>query len=194
MTILAPASENEMRLILDWALNREQVSGIREQSSGPVIIRYPKTYIPQEISAFSQPIETGRGVWIKKCENAQICLCFTGSLYHEVQEAHTILKEQGVETDLYNLRFLKPVDEENLVNLLNSYKLTVFIEEGLKEGGFCEYAVSIAMLYKCTSDIKILAVSGNFQEKNKALGSRKELLSINNLNGKGISNAVMSNK
>jgi len=178
--ILCPASETELRLMLDWAL---------EQNSGPAVIRYPKAYCPQENTAFSTPIETGRGVLLSK-SGGNICLFFTGSLYREVQEAASILKEQGLDADLYNLRFVKPVDEEYLVSLINEYKLAVFIEEGIKEGGFGEYASALARQYDCKARTITLCAKSGFFEDDLALGTREELLAVNGLDGKGIAEQI----
>jgi len=181
MSILTPASENEMRLILNWALKNEK---------GPVIIRYPKAYCPEEIEAFSLPMELGRGVFVSKEKKSKVCLAFTGSLYREVLEAAQILKKNGIAADLYNLRFLKPIDENYLVTLINSYKLTVFIEEGAREGGFSEAACALALRHKCRGKTAILAAESDFLEKDRALGTREELLAENGLNGKGIAKTI----
>jgi 1-deoxy-D-xylulose-5-phosphate synthase len=174
-SILTPASGCEIPAMLDWAL---------ENAAGPVIIRYPKTLCPEESPAFSQPLETGRGVFISK--GGQICLAFTGSLYPQAAQAAAILKEKhNIQADLYNLRFIKPVDEKYLSSVLNGYKLVVFIEEGMKEGGFGEFAAS---LYP---NAVILAVESGFLEEDRALGSREQLLAINGLDGKGIAENVI---
>jgi len=178
--ILCPASEIELRLMLDWAL---------KQNSCPAVIRYPKTYCPQENTAFSAPIETGRGVLLSK-GGGSICLFFTGSLYREVQEAASILKEQGLDADLYNLRFVKPVDEDYLVSLINKYKLAVFIEEGIKEGGFSEYASAIAQQYDCKTRTIALCAKSSFIEDERTLGTREEILAANGLDGKGIAEQI----
>ena len=177
MTILAPASESELRAMMDWAL---------EKKDGPVIIRYPKAYCPAECPEFSQPVQTGRGVLIRGEEKGQICLFFTGSLYNEALDASQILKRQGIDVDLYNLRFLKPVDEDYTAGIMNEYKLIAVIEEGIKDGGIGEYLASLASLRNCKSKTLILAAEGNFFEGNKALGTREELLAENALDGKGI--------
>jgi len=156
--------------------------------SGPVIIRYPKAYCPQEDTAFSLPMETGRGVWVTKSGVARICLAFTGSLYKEASQAAAILKEREIEADLYNIRFLKPVDEEYLSGLMDNYKLVVFIEEGMREGGFGEYAAALAR--NCKAEVLVLAAESVFLEEERALGSREELLKINNLDGKGIAERI----
>jgi len=179
-SILCPASENEMRLMLDWAL---------EQDSGPVIIRYPKAYCPEQAHAFSLPVEKGRGVWLSK-NNGQICLIFTGSLYRQTLEAAAILKEQGIEADIYNLRFVKPIDEDYLAGFMNNYKLAVFIEEGIHEGGFGEYASALAQRNGCKARTAVLAAQSSFLEEERALGTREELLAENGLDGRGIAETV----
>ncbi|MDR1869653.1 MAG: 1-deoxy-D-xylulose-5-phosphate synthase [Treponema sp.] len=180
--ILSPASENEMRLMLDWALE--------QPSCGPVMLRYPKAYCPDEVPAFSQPVEAGRGVWLSK-GSGKICLLFTGSLYRETAQAAEILKEREIEADLYNLRFLKPVDEAYLAGLMNEYRLTVFIEEGIREGGFGEYAAALAKRLHCTAETAVFAVDSGFLEEDRALGTREELLALNGLDGKSIADRII---
>ena len=192
IAILAPASENELRLMLDWALkDRPSAAGDNFAGScaenaggcpaGPVVIRYPKACCPEEIAAFSLPLEWGRGVFVSGHRGErQICLAFTGSLYAEVLDAAAILAAEGIHADLYNLRFLKPVDEDYLVSLVNDYALMVFVEEGIAAGGFGEYAVSLAG----RQGKKALSLAA--REHFAALGTREELLSMNGLDGRGI--------
>jgi len=181
MTLLCPASDNEMKLMLDYGINRETC---------PVIIRYPKALCPQETEAFSQPLEKGRGTWVSMSGNNQVCLAFTGGLYREAVSAANLLKEQGIETDLYNLRFLRPVDEDYLADIMNKYKLVTFIEEGMREGGFGEYAQALARRRGCKAKTASFAVESVFLEEDLSLGSREELLAINQLNGKGIAETI----
>jgi len=181
MTILCPAGENEMRLMFYWAL---------EKDNGPVIIRYAKAYCPDENDFFLTPIETGRGVWVSKNGRNEVCLVFTGSLYQEVKDASILLKEKNIETDLYNLRFIKPLDEDYLVKIMNEYKYIFFIEEGINEGGFAEYAAALALQRRCSANVLVLTAKNNFLEQDKALGSREELLAINSLDAGGIAKTV----
>jgi 1-deoxy-D-xylulose-5-phosphate synthase len=176
MTILAPASGRELRDMLIWAL----------AEAGPVVIRYPKAACPLEEDAFSLPLEKGRGVFVHR-EDAPLCLAFTGSLYPQVREAADLLSRQGVEADLYNLRFLKPVDEDYLGNILRRYKMVVFIEEGIRQGGFGEYAACLAVRLDSPARILILGVEEGFV----AQGSREELLRFNGLDGPAIASVVL---
>jgi 1-deoxy-D-xylulose-5-phosphate synthase len=181
--ILAPSGESEMRLLLDWAI---------ENAAGPVIIRYPKAYCPDETHAFSLPPEKGRGVWVSKSGRGQVCLAFTGSLCAQAREAAAILKERGIAADLYNIRFLKPVDEDYLAGIFNSYELVCFAEEGMREGGFGEYAAALARRRNCVSAVVTAAVESGFLEDERALGTREELLALNGLDGGGIAGTIIS--
>jgi 1-deoxy-D-xylulose-5-phosphate synthase len=176
MTLLAPAGDSELRLMTDYVLN--------EKISGPAAIRYPKAYCPD--SGINIPLETGRGCWISKGEQKRLCLAFTGSLYNEAEKAAGLLKEKNIECDLYNLRFLKPVDENYLVSIMNEYEYMVFAEEGIREGGFGEYAASTAMRNNCGAKIAVLAVEGELLQKIGALGTREELLAAYGLDSCGI--------
>jgi 1-deoxy-D-xylulose-5-phosphate synthase len=184
MTILAPASEAELSLMLDWALNVDAGAADRG-APGPVMIRYPKSHCPEETPAFSLPLESGRGVWLRR-EGSRVCLAFTGSLYPEAFDAAERLAEHGLEPDLYNLRFLKPIDENYLAELLNSYELLAVIEEGIRDGGFGEYLAAFACQRNCRAEIAVLAVEGDFAIDGRALGTRAELLRLNGLDAEGI--------
>jgi 1-deoxy-D-xylulose-5-phosphate synthase len=88
--------------------------------------------------------------------------------------------------DLYNLRFLKPVDEAYLLDIMNHYDLLVFIEEGVKSGGFGEYAVELGVGHGCAARTLILGAGDSFAP----LGTRDELLEFSGLDGPGIAASV----
>ena len=180
MTILAPASENELRLMLDYALN----------SNGPVMIRYPRASCPSEMPVFSLPLEDGRGVWLRQTIGSKICLIFTGSLYPQIFDAFKLLDKNGIITDIYNLRFLKPLDEDYLLDIFNSYSLVAVIEEGIMKGGFAEHAVSLAHSNNCKAQTMILSVTEDFFTKGSSLGTREELLKEQRLDGAGIAGSI----
>jgi 1-deoxy-D-xylulose-5-phosphate synthase len=183
MRILCPAGAVELGLMLDWAL--------AVPHGGPVVIRYPKDRSPPEIPAFSRPLIEGRGVWIRggrAGEKASVCLAFTGGLYDEVLKAAALLDDAGIEADCYNLRFLKPVDEAYLAGIMDSYALTVFVEEGIREGGFGECALALARRWNCRGKVLTLAVEEGFA----GLGTRQELLRANRLDGSGIADYALT--
>jgi 1-deoxy-D-xylulose-5-phosphate synthase len=199
ITILAPACAGEFRLMLDWAL----------AASCPVAIRYPKALCPPDAeisgavevsrpaeSGVLAPIRRGRGVWLRggldgDTDGNGLCLAFTGGLYPQVREAAEFLAAEGIGARLYNLRFLKPVDEDYLLDILSCYETVVFIEEGVRSGGFGEYAAGLAFRRKDGSHeacarILILSAGDSFAGQ----GTREKLLRESGLDGRGIAAAV----
>jgi 1-deoxy-D-xylulose-5-phosphate synthase len=177
MTILAPAGAAELRRMLDWALGARE----RDGEAGPVMIRYPKALCPAEPPALSLPLEKGRGVWLSGgCEEGRLCLAFAGGLYREALDAARRLEAEGITADLYNLRFLKPVDEDYLADIMNRYAAVAFMEEGIQSGGFGEYAAELAQRRHCRSALAVFAAKGG------DLGTREELLRENRLDGEGL--------
>jgi 1-deoxy-D-xylulose-5-phosphate synthase len=180
MTVLAPAGETELRLMLDYALCLD----------GPAAIRYPKAMCPPDMPAMSLPVEHGRGVWPSREAGSRICLAFTGSLYPQALDAAKLLREKGIKADLYNLRFLKPVDEDYLEEIMNSYDTVVFAEEGIRDGSFGEYARSLARKCGCRAKILVLCAGADFAVRGNSLGTRAQLLSAAGLDGAGIAAGI----
>jgi 1-deoxy-D-xylulose-5-phosphate synthase len=197
MTILSPAFGEELSMMLKWALTQ----------SGPCAIRYPKAKAPFQAAPFQTepfqtepfqdgalapipPIETGRGAFVDfgTAAGEDVLAAFTGSLYPSICRAAQLLSEQNVKAGFYNLRFLKPVDEDYLAGLLNRYKTAVFVEEGVKNGGFGEYAAELARRKNCPAKIITL----NAGDRYLAQAGREELLAECGLDGDGIAASILS--
>ncbi len=105
MTVLCPASKKEMELMLDWAFKQ----------NSPIAIRYPKASCPKEIKEFEAEIKTGCGILIKKSAKSKTLIVCTGGIYSEAVEACNNLAHKEIFTDIYNLRFAKPIDKESFL-------------------------------------------------------------------------------
>ncbi|MDR3302017.1 MAG: 1-deoxy-D-xylulose-5-phosphate synthase [Spirochaetaceae bacterium] len=184
MTLLAPADAGELSLMLDWAL----------ALPSPCAIRYPKAPLPEPHPAFAVPLELGRGVLLKGggCggeagEKSALCLAFTGSLYPQALRAAELLAESGISCDLYNLRFLKPLDEDYLAALVSGYQHFYIIEEGCRCGGVGECIADLLLGKKLSGKIRTLNAGDQFY----AVGTREELLSLAGLDGEGIARCAL---
>jgi len=180
MTILAPAGESELRAMLGYALALDS----------PAMIRYPKAACPPELPEMSLPIERGRGVWLRRAPGSRVLVAFAGGLLPQALDALDLLRGEGIGADLYNLRFLKPVDEGYLEGALNSYDAAVFVEEGIGPGGFGEYVAALALTLGCRARVAALAAPEGFLCRESALGTREELLARTGLDGAGIARAA----
>lgn len=176
LILTAPASAAELELLLLWAAQRK----------APVVIRYPKASCPSEFPEFSLPVAEGRGVLLRcsdycdaetslllerNCGKKLLFVC-TGGIFSEVLTACRQLAFKNVFADIYNLRFIKPIDIEYFNEISRQYQSVVFAEDGMLAGGIGEY---LAVCYKkIVPDGKCIAVG--FPDQFLAQGKRSEVL------------------
>ncbi len=122
MTVLAPSDEGELRHALNYAINAQ----------GPIAIRYPRGACVEEIQENTKPFEEGARLLHEGKDVAILCV---GALASTALQACEILKEQGIYTSLYDMRFVQPIDKEAL-QAAKCAKLVVTLEENSLAGGF----------------------------------------------------------
>ena len=162
LTLLAPASAVELELCMKWAVEQNM----------PVVIRYPKSSCPTEQTAFATPIEEGRGVKVTEAENAKLLFVCTGGIFPEVLETSRLLLLKGIPNDIYNLRFLKPLDKKYFLKTVSDYKAVVFVEDGVRIGGIGTYLETL--IQEHFPDIKSLVCG--FPDSFLPQGKRSEVL------------------
>lgn len=185
VTLLAPASAEELKLFLRWATSQQL----------PVIIRYPKASCPPEMEAFSEPVVCGRGVLLenhlkKRDDEERVRRLFvcTGGIYPEVKEAVDVLEKRDVIVDIYNLRFLKPLDKQYFIEVASRYDCIVFVEDGIRIGGIGTYLES---LLQRSLEGKKTAVCG-FPDRFIAQGKRGEILEEAHLSPSHLARKMLS--
>ena len=166
LTFFSPASNREMELMLEWALNCE----------GPVMLRYPKKACPQEREAFSHPLESGKGVVLYSNKKSEILLVCLGSIYQEVQIALDILKDEGVYCDIYNVRFIKPFNSQYFLSIAKQYSYVFIFEDGSKIGGMSEYIEYVILKEMRFENWQVRVKSQAFPDSFLEQGTRDEIL------------------
>lgn len=184
ISILAPVSAEEMKLMFKWAFARR----------APVIVRYPKTTCPTEIPSFSFPIGEGRGVFAEQEGSDALIVC-TGGIYGEVHEAANILARKDSPVDIYNLRFIKPLDEEYFLEITNPYSSIVIVEDGIKTGGIAVYLEELLRSARPGLNVSSMAFPENIFDSGKGglpggVGSRQEILAAASLSPEHIAGEV----
>ena len=189
LEILSPVSQNDLKLCFDWAVDKGTC----------VVIRYPKLSCPTEFPQFSSPVELGRGIFVPCTEfvienvtekqleahKNKVLVVLTGGMYPEVQKAvRSVLLEDGY-ADMYILRFIKPFDESYFLELAKKYYGIVFVEDGVKIGGICEYLKSI-LAENGILNTKLLG----FDDKFFSHGTRDEILEAAGLSVNHIKRAI----
>ncbi|WP_310604041.1 1-deoxy-D-xylulose-5-phosphate synthase [Anaerosporobacter sp.] len=124
MTVMAPKNGQELESMLAFACTH----------NGPVAIRYPRGEIHLSLQEFKAPIEFGKSELLYKEEG--ILLLAYGNMVEVANHARKLLKEQGYQVSLVNVRFVAPLDEELLRELLPTHRFVVTLEENIESGGF----------------------------------------------------------
>lgn len=127
MTVMAPKNGNELSKMLEFAICN---------FNSPIAIRYPRGTIFDELNTFDEPIKFGKFEIIE--ETKDIALVVVGSMMQTAMKVRDRLLDKGYSVSLVNARFIKPIDEEGIINLSQNHKLIVTMEENVLSGGFGE--------------------------------------------------------
>ena len=125
--IAVPADELELR--------RAMYTGW-QQDSGPFIIRYPRGMGQGVEWKTAQPdiLPVGKGQ--RLAEGSGIAILAIGPMAYMAKEAAAqILEQDGKACSVYNMRYLKPLDEEILEEACTNCKGIVTVEDGSLKGG-----------------------------------------------------------
>lgn len=125
MTVMAPKDENELRRMLITALSLD----------GPAALRYPRgTAAGVPLTDDVQPIPLGKGEILR--EGGDVCFLAVGSMTANALQAAELLAADGIAAEVVNMRFVKPLDRELLIEAAGHAKLLVTVEENVLAGGF----------------------------------------------------------
>lgn len=130
MHILAPKNKWELSDMLKFAVNFD----------APIAIRYPRGTAYTGLKEFRAPVEYGKAEWIYK--ESQIALFAIGSMIKEAETVRDSLKKKGYSVSLINARFVKPIDEDAVLEACNNHEIIVTLEENVECGGFGEKVLS----------------------------------------------------
>jgi 1-deoxy-D-xylulose-5-phosphate synthase len=125
LVIMAPKDENELQHMLYTSVHHE----------GPVAIRYPRgAGEGVELSDTLQDLPVGKGELLR--EGADILLLPIGNRVMPAMEAATGLAKVGINAAVINPRFVKPLDNELILEWAERTGRIVTVEDNVRQGGF----------------------------------------------------------
>lgn len=126
MVLMMPKDENELRHMLKTAI---------EYNDGPIAVRYPRINAEGvEIDPLLKTIPIGTWEVLKEGES-EYALLAVGPMIKIAKEASELLIRDGIDVEIINARFIKPLDEAMLLRLAAQHKKLVVIEESAELGG-----------------------------------------------------------
>ncbi len=160
IVMMAPADATEVEPMLEFAL----------QHSSPTSIRYPKTSA-LTFDRPKQPIELGKAEVIRQGRDGTILA--VGAMVQQALAAADQLAAEGIETQVVNARFIKPLDVNLLKTVFKTSKFVVSLEEGALAGGYGSAVLETACEHGWdTRILRTIGIPDRFIEH----GERNELL------------------
>ncbi len=175
--IMAPKDEQELRNML--------FSAVYHYPNAPIAIRYPRGYgVGVEIERM-QHLPLGKSETLRL--GSDLAILAVGNMVHKANTAAEILEAQGISCEVVNARFVKPLDNEMLDDVLSRFDTIITIEEGQKIGGFGSAVLEYCNEFGTSKPrVLVLGLPDNFIEH----GTQEELLEDLHLDAKGISNSI----
>ena len=126
LVLMMPKDENELRRMLKTAVDYDE---------GPIAVRYPRINgLGVPLDAEPKPLPIGKWETVREGDYAVVLAI--GPMVQVAEEAAELLKREGVSVRVVNARFIKPLDEQMLLDLAQERLPMLVLEEAAVAGGF----------------------------------------------------------
>ncbi len=176
IVIMAPKDEAELRNMLYTAVNYKD---------GPIVIRYPRgSALGVGVKEGFDLLEIGKAEKIN--DGNKIAILAVGSMVEYSRKTIELLKSENIDAALYNMRFIKPLDESMLDEIAEKYNKVVTLEENSLVGGFGSGVLEYFSEKNYKNDVLRLGLPDKFIDH----GTQAELHKILGIDPEGIANNI----
>ncbi|HOR41114.1 MAG TPA: 1-deoxy-D-xylulose-5-phosphate synthase [Paludibacteraceae bacterium] len=176
LTIASPINEEELRNMMYTA---------QLPNKGPFVIRYPRgngVLVDWQTPMKELPI--GKGVCLK--EGKDIAVLSIGNIGNTVAKAIELLGSDSKKVAHYDMRFLKPIDEEMLHDIASKFKKVITVENGTIKGGLGSAVLEFFADNNYLLSVTRLGLPDEFIQH----GSNDELFKMLRLDDQGIAQSL----
>lgn len=178
MIVMAPRNGHQLRNMLYSAVNK--------YTEGPSAIRFPRGKTKATITEGFIEIPCGKSELLLKGRDAVVIAI--GSMVYTAKNAAKLLKEDDIEIEVIDARFVKPLDKEMLNNVFARFADIFTLEEGQAQGGFGSAVAEYAAEMKYKGNINIMGLPDKFIEH----GTQKELIADCGLDPQSVAERIKS--
>ncbi len=177
MVVMAPRDAEQLRDMIRTAV---------EYNEGPIAFRYPRDKVPFEPDYSREPqlVPIGKGEVMK--EGGDVLLLAIGAMVLPSLDAARALEQNGINMTVVDARFVKPLDEELILDLASSAKAIITVEENVVAGGFGAGVLELLARNRIRKPVLNIGLPDKFIEH----GPRQKLLEIVGLTPEGIANSI----
>lgn len=178
LTVASPYDECELRRLMYTA---------QLPDMGPFAIRYPRGRGYQtDWKCPLEKVEVGKGRKLK--EGTDLAVITIGPIGHDAEQAiDGIEKSTSYRIALYDLRFLKPMDEEMLHEIGQRFHRIVTVEDGVLKGGMGSAVLEFMSDNGYMPVVRRLGIPDKFIQQ----GTVNELHQLCGIDTAGIRDAIM---
>ena len=180
LTIASPYDEHELRRLMYTA----QLPG-----KGTFVIRYPRGCgrLGDEWQCPLEEVQVGTGRKLK--DGADLAVLTLGPLGTEAAKAiEEVEQKTGRSIAHYDMRFLKPLDEDLLTEVVQKFRSIVTVEDGVRAGGFGSAVLEWVADRNADCRVVRLGLPDEFVEH----GSVPELRALVGLDAAGIARTILN--
>ncbi len=178
LIVSAPMNESELRNLMYTAQ--------LETTDLPFVIRYPRGEgVMPEWKTEMKEIKIGTGRKIR--DGKDIAIISFGHPGNFALSAIRDLKNDGLSPALYDLRFVKPLDEELLHEVCSKYEKILTVEDGTIKGGMGSAILEFMAAHGYKNELRMLGIPDRLVEH----GTPKELYRECGYDAQGIQDAVL---
>jgi 1-deoxy-D-xylulose-5-phosphate synthase len=181
MVVMAPRDENELQHLL--------YTGVQHVAAGrgPIAIRYPRgngTGVPLDDELREIPI--GASELLR--DGRDVAILALGSTVAAALDAAEQLAERGISCAVVDARFVKPLDEDLILQVADRVDALVTVEEHAGAGGFGSAVLELLAARGRRVPVELIAVPDEFVEHGKQSAIRADL----SLDGAGIARRALA--
>ncbi|MCI7478367.1 MAG: 1-deoxy-D-xylulose-5-phosphate synthase, partial [Selenomonadales bacterium] len=156
--------ENELRHMLYTAI----------ELNVPVSVRYPRgNGVGTDTTEPLAKLPVGKGEILRQLGKDVVILSI-GTMAEKAMEVAELLYSEGIHATVANMRFVKPLDEKLIDDLVKDAKLVVTVEENALAGGFGSAVLEYMSDAGWHNNVLRFGIEDKFIEQ----GTQKELLEL----------------
>lgn len=176
MTIISPKNTEELRVMLNWAVEQKF----------PVAIRYPRGGDCKDV--YLSPIKSVKyGKWELINNEGEIAIIATGNMVSKALIVKEKLNKLGLEASVINGCFIKPLDKQVLKQLSSTKKYIFTLEDNVIKGGFGSNILN----YLNEINTKANIVNIGYKDHFIPHGHVETLYKVNNMDVEGILQTIL---
>ena len=176
VVVMAPKDENELQDMLKFAADYDE---------SPISIRYPRgSGTATKIRKTFKKLEIGKAEVLREGKDAVILAI--GEMTPASLEAAKILEDEGIDAEVVNMRFVRPLDTALLDDIASRNVPVVTVEENALPGGFGSAIMEYYAAQGVTPKVLLHGIPDSFVGQ----AARNRLLSSLGLDPEGIAEKV----